>query len=249
MKRSLFFLALICCFGVESFAQQQPTTNFSNKPSVFKTTTKNTSSYFAMDQSDRKNAIAVSFGSPGIGFEFARKLGSKLTARVAYHTFNLKDYEVKDVSIGSEKVSILGNLETQAWDFGAEYTPFTNSSFKLTFGLGILSNVNLNAKVNYQEDITYGDVTVAAANVGHILIDSKWSGTAPFLGIGFGRAVPKNRIGLSFELGTYFASSPEVNLDATKLLGPTKDQEADLQDAFETLKFIPRAQIKLAIKL
>ncbi len=212
-------------------------------------TTTSYNSVFTKDLSNRKNAIAVSFGSPGIGFEFARKLGNKLTARVAYHMFSLKDYEAKDVNIGADDVTILGSLETQVWDFGGEYTPFTKSSFKLTFGVGLLSNVNLNAKVTYQEDVTYGAVTVTAENVGHVLIDSKWSGAAPFLGIGFGRAVPKNRIGLSFEFGTYFASSPKVTLDATKLLAPTKDQEANLQDAFESLKFIPRAQIKLAIKL
>ena len=199
--------------------------------------------------SKRKNAIAVSFGSPGIGFEFARKLTSKLTARVAYHTFTFKDYKKKDVNIGNEKVTVAGDLETQVWDFGGEYLPFANSSFKLTFGLGILSNVNLKAKVTYQENITFGDVIITPTNVGHVLVDSKWSGVAPFLGFGFGRAVPKKRIGLSFELGTYFTSSPKVILDATKLLSPTIDQEEKLQNAFETLKFIPRAQIKLTIKL
>ena len=199
--------------------------------------------------SERKNAIAVSFGSPGIGFEFARKLTNKLTARVAYHTFTFNDYKKKDVSIGNEKVTVVGDLETQVWDFGGEYMPFTNSSFKLTFGLGILSNVSLKAKVTYQEEITFGDVIITPTNVGHVLVDSKWSGAAPYLGFGFGRAVPKKRIGLSFEMGTYFASSPKVTLDATKLLAPTIDQEEKLQSAFETLKFIPRAQIKLTIKL
>ena len=199
--------------------------------------------------SERKNALAVSFGSPGIGLEFARKLTNKLTARVAYHTFTFNDYKKENVSIGNEEVTVVGDLETQVWDFGGEYQPFTSSSFKLTFGLGILSNVNLKAKVTYQEGIAFGDVVIAANNIGHVLVDSKWSGAAPYLGFGFGRAVPKKRIGLSFEMGTYFASSPKVTLDATKLLAPTIDQEENLQSAFETLKFIPRAQIKLTIKL
>ena len=247
MKIKLFVVAFMLCFCFRGVAQQVAMTTTTER-SVFTTATSN-NSFSLKDASERKNAIAVSFGSPGIGFEFARKLTRKLTARVAYHTFSLKDYEAKDVSVGNDQVTILGNLETQVWDFGGEYLPFSKSSFKLTFGVGILSNVNLNAKITYQEDITYGNVTITAANVGHVLIDSKWSGAAPFLGIGFGRAVPKNRIGLSFEFGTYFASSPALSLDATKLLAPTKDQEANLQTAFETLTFIPRAQIKLAIKL
>ena len=243
-----FFLSLLAVFFTLLSIQGQTTPDsFAYNKVTTSATTYNT--VFSKDLSERKNAIAVSFGSPGIGFEFARKLTRKLTARVAYHTFSLKDYEAKDVSVGNDQVTILGNLETQVWDFGGEYLPFSKSSFKLTFGVGILSNVNLNAKITYQEDITYGNVTITAANVGHVLIDSKWSGAAPFLGIGFGRAVPKNRIGLSFEFGTYFASSPALSLDATKLLAPTKDQEANLQTAFETLTFIPRAQIKLAIKL
>ena len=245
--RNFFLSLLVVFFTLLNIQGQTSPDSFAYNKVTRASTTYNT--VFSKDLSERKNAIAVSFGSPGIGIEFARKLTRKLTARVAYHTFSLKDYETKDVSVGNDQVTILGNLETQVWDFGGEYLPFSKSSFKLTFGLGILSNVNLNAKVLYQEDITYGDVTVTAANVGHVLIDSKWSGAAPFLGIGFGRAVPKNRIGLSFEFGTYFANSPTLSLDATKLLAPTKDQEANLQTAFETLTFIPRAQIKLAIKL
>lgn len=229
---------MIAIFFTTLSIQSQTTTDTIVKKSI---TTSNLS--------ERKNAIAVSFGSPGIGFELARKLTNKLTARVAYHMITLKDYKKENVSIGNDNVTIVGNLETKIWDFGGEYLPFTSSSFKIAFGLGVLSNVNLQAKITYQEDITFGSVTVTANNVGRVLIDSKWSGAAPFLGIGFGRAVPKKRIGLSFEIGTYFTGSPKVALDATKLLAPTKDQETNLQETFETLKFIPRAQIKLTIKL
>lgn len=238
-----FILIALLCISLSIQSQNAPGSY------TFSTATYTSTVDSISFKSMRKNAIAVSFGSPGIGVEFARRITKKLSARVAYHTFSLKDYEVEGISIGTDDVGILGGLETQVWDFGGEFTPFTKSSFKLTFGVGILSNVNLNAKVTYKEDITFGNVTIAAANVGHVLIDSRWSGTAPFLGIGFGRAVPKKRIGLSFEFGTYFATSPKVTLDATKLLAPTKDQETNLQEAFESLKFIPRAQIKLAIKL
>jgi len=199
---------------------------------------------------NKKNAVAVSLGSSGIGVEYARKVANKLNVRISYHTLEINDQEV-DVSsfIDSEDVNFLGSVRSTILYLGAEYVPFSNSSFKLTFGVGFLNDVGVNGLITYKEDVTYGDVTIQAKDVGKVDLQSTWSGTAPFLGIGFGRAIPKNRIGVSFEFGTYFASSPTVNLQADRLLSPTQDQEANLQDAFESLKFIPRAQLKIAIKL
>ena len=123
--------------------------------------------------------------------------------------------------------------------------PFKNSSFKLAFGLGFLNKVTVDGLITYKEGIQYGDVTIEPQDVGRVNILSTWSGAAPFVGVGFGRAVSNSKFGFAVDLGTYFASSPKVDLDADKLLAPTKDEQENLQDAFESLTFIPRIQLKL----
>lgn len=197
---------------------------------------------------EKKNAFAISFGSPGLGLEYARKLNPKLSVKAVWQTFNLKDFEQKDLDLNGDKVDLLVNLELGIIDLGIEYLPFKNSSFKLTTGLGFLSKVNLNSVITYTEDVIVGTVTVTKQDVGEVVADVTWSGVAPYLGLGFGRTVPKKRLGFGIELGTYFVSSPNVNLTASKLLAPTATQEEKLQNSLEDFKFIPRIQFRLAYK-
>lgn len=200
------------------------------------------------ENTGKKNAFAVSFGSPGLGLEYARKLSAKLSAKLVWHSFKLSDFEQTDLEIKDDLVDVLANLEVSVFDLGIEYHPFQNSSFKLTTGFGILSNVNLNAVFNYKENVVVGNVVVNSRDVGQIISNVSWSGLAPYIGVGFGRAIPKNRLGIGIEIGTYFASSPTVDLTASNLLSPTASQEENLQNALESFKFIPRIQLRLAYK-
>lgn len=197
---------------------------------------------------EKKNAFAISFGSPGLGLEYARKLSPKLNAKVVWHSFKLEDFEQKDLEIKDDKVDLLANLELSIIDLGIEFLPFKNSSFKLTAGLGIISKLNTNAIITYTEDVKFGDVVITKKDIGEVNADVSWSGTAPYLGIGFGRAIPKKRLGFGIEIGSYFTSSPEATLTATKLLAPTSKQEDNLKEAISSFKFIPRLQFRLAYK-
>ena len=197
---------------------------------------------------ERKNAFAASFGLPGLGIEYARKLSPKLSARVAWHSAQLINLRAENIEIKDDKVNLLANAEVSIIDLGIEYNPFKNSSFKLTTGLGYLANVNTNLVVTYTEDVKLGDVIITKNDVGEIVADVTWSGIAPYVGIGFGRAVPKRRFGFGFELGTYYTSSPDVKLTASELLAPTASQEENLQKSLSSFKFIPRVQVRLVYK-
>ena len=43
-----------------------------------------------------------------------------------------------------------------------------------------------------------------------------------------------------------FSSSPEITLDATGIIEQTKDQEALLNETFESFKFIPYASVRVS---
>ncbi|MBU3011860.1 hypothetical protein KO506_10630 [Polaribacter vadi] len=197
---------------------------------------------------EKKNALAISAGLPGFGVEYARKLTPHLNAKVAYHFFKLEDFEIEDVEIKSDIVDILANLDVSIVDIGIEYLPFKKSSFKLTAGLGVLNKVNLNAVATYNEEIVFGDVIITNEDAGQIIADVTWTDVAPYVGIGFGRAIPKNRLGFGIEFGSYITSSPEIDLNATNLLENTASQKENLQKSLEDFKFIPRIQLRIAYK-
>lgn len=235
MKIKLFVVASLFCYSLQNYAQQQPNSSSINK--VEKTV------------KDKKNGVNISFGTSGFGFGYARKLNSKFNAIVAYHTIEIKDKELDaDKFLDNDNTNFKGSGKSNIIDLGAEYLPFQNSSFKLTFGVGFLNDVSINGLITYKESIQFGDVNVTPQDVGKVIIDSKWSGVAPFVGIGFGRTIPNNKVGFGIDLGTYFTKSPEVDLQADKLLAPTQEELEDLQDAFNSLTFIPRIQFKVTYK-
>ena len=200
------------------------------------------------EKPEKKNALAISAGLPGFGVEYARKLSPHLNAKVAWHFFKLEDFEIEDVEIKSDIVDILANVDISIVDVGIEYLPFKNSSFKLTAGVGILNKVNLNGIATYNEDIVFGDVVITNEDAGQIIADVTWTDVAPYVGLGFGRAIPKNRLGFGIEFGSYITNSPEIDLTATNLLENTASQKENLQKSLEDFKFIPRLQIRIAYK-
>ena len=72
-------------------------------------------------------------------------------------------------------------------------------------------------------------ITPNPADQGNVEASIKVGGFRPYLGIGFGRAVPKSRVGVQFDLGCQFWGSPEV-------VAPTYDKTSGLYNSDTTLK-------------
>lgn len=231
MKNYVIYFLLIS-FCLQSYAQDEIDIDDENVKEIEK----------------KESAFAISVGSPGSGLEYARNFSSKLSAKVAWNFFSIEDFKQENINLSGSTVDVSADLKTSIIDLGIEYLPFKNSSFKLTGGLGILSNVRAGGVLTYTEEVVVGTVVISKKDVGEIVADVTWSGIAPYIGVGFGRAVPKEKIEFGIELGTYFASSPNVNLTASQLLAPTASQQEYLQESLEGYKFIPRIQFKTAYK-
>ena len=99
--------------------------------------------------------------------------------------------------------------------------------------------------MEYDESVAFGDVILTKEDYGNVGLGFEWSGVAPYLGLGFGRAVPNSRFGFSIEGGSYFSTSPKMTLEATKLLAPKGDQIEEVEETFKTWKFIPLVQFRV----
>ena len=108
-----------------------------------------------------------------------------------------------------------------------DYYPFTSSSFHVTAGAyignsDILAVTNTNDFINLAYagkagiDLSKSGSTmtekyvIITDNQGNVKADLKVNGFKPYLGIGFGRAVPRKRIGVQFDLGVQFWGKPEA---------------------------------------
>lgn len=197
-------------------------------------------------QKEKKNALAIDAGLPGFGIEYARKVSKSLTARARYNFFSLKDRAIENIDLGGTNVLATINAESNIIDLLIDYQPFKRSSFKLVAGIGIINKLEASALIEYDEQVTFGDVVLTKDDFGSLNMGFAWEGSAPYIGMGFGRAVPKKGLGFAIEFGSYFASSPTITLEATKLLQPTADQKEDVEATFETWKYIPQLKFRLS---
>ncbi|MDP5106000.1 MAG: hypothetical protein NWQ31_07505, partial [Polaribacter sp.] len=161
--------------------------------------------------------------------------------------FNTLAYSINGLEqeISGEDMVTDTKLDFQNFDIKLSFHPFSNA-FKLVGGVGFFSSSNLNLFTTFKNNITVGEVEFNSEDSGDLDINFNWSKTAPYVGMGFGRAVANKRLGFSFDFGSFISSSPEITLVATGVVEQTQDQEALLNESFESFKFIPYASFRLS---
>jgi hypothetical protein len=235
MKKTIYLFLLSLFFVPVSFAQE-----------TIDITDAVDSSEKTIKKKERMNALAISAGFPGFAFDYSRKITEDFSAKIRYNFFKVENFNAGTFDLSGNNVSGTVSAESSTLDLLAEYLPFKNSSFKLVGGLGIINKMKLDILMEYDESVTFGDVVLTKEDYGNLNIGFSWEKVAPYLGLGFGRAVPKGKLGIGIEAGYYYSQSPNITLDATKLLAPTANQEDQVQETFKTWEFIPLFQFRLA---
>lgn len=240
-KLSLLALAFAFSFST-AFAQEQEDPGQESEKKEQKEKT-NPYEHFA-----KRKALGLSLGIPGIGLEYAQNVAKHVNLRARFNYFGLSGYETT-LNVSGQDVNVVAGAQALNFDLMAEYLPFTKSSFKLVGGVAYLANMGITADVMLDRSIQYGDITIDPEEIGQIDIGVDWSGFAPYLGFGFGRAVPKRRVGFGVEIGAYYAGAPDVSITATEMLAGTADEEQELEENLAPYAWIPRVTLKLSVKL
>lgn len=127
-----------------------------------------------------------------------------------------------------DNIEVQGKLTNTTFHFLIDVYPLKNSSFHATTGfyaggkevISVYNKQNgvLFGKYNWNQSnpderfgVELGDYFIAPDQNGNVKASIEVSGFRPYLGIGFGRAVPReNRLGFQFDLGVQFWGSPKV---------------------------------------
>lgn len=86
--------------------------------------------------------------------------------------------------------------------------------------------------------LVLGDYFIAPDKNGNLDVRIRVSGFRPYLGLGFGRAVPRKRIGCQFDLGAQFWGSPRVIVNGERL---EPDRVGDKLD--DALSLVSRVKV------
>lgn len=174
------------------------------------------------------------------------------------------DPELKNLGFPtSAMMNVEGSLSRTTVDVKLDVYPFA-SSFFITGGFSFSGNKIIKVTGHSQEvadawarygsqasslgiqltdvGVQIDDYFVPIDANGDISGGLKVSGFRPYLGLGFGRTVPKNRIGFRVELGAQFHGSPEFYVDNgnfTQLRNAADDDVSEAIDFVESIKVYP----------
>lgn len=172
--------------------------------------------------------IGASVGLDGIGFDVASAAGDYLGLRagvsfmpkISYkHNFSLND----DDPDLMDNVDVKAKLNVCDFKFLVDVYPSKSASFHFTVGAFIGSENFVkatNTSMFIKDPAKYGKLGLTIGNYrvttdehGYANADIMVNSFKPYLGLGFGRAVPKKRVGVSFDFGLKFWGKPALGAE------------------------------------
>lgn len=207
-------------------------------------------------------AVGLNVGTTGIGFDVATPIGNYLALRAGVDFmpgFSMNG----DVDISGESdngipyegtVNAEGTLKRASGNLILNVYPFKSSSFFVAAGAYFGGN-KLVKLTGHTDDlpngggdygIEIGEYTIPVDENGNISGGLKVAGFRPYLGIGVGRMIPKNRINVAFELGVQFHGTPKVYSDYGDLGTLVDEADNEYTDLINKLTVYPVLKLRLS---
>ncbi len=198
-------------------------------------------------RSRAKHGLGVGFGINGLGLDYGYMPSEMIAYRARFQTLPY-DIKVANLEFSESYVGVDGKVNFTNLDFLIDFYPF-KSSFKIVGGLSYFINNRLESRGYFTESLNLGEFELSPDELGDVTISAEWAKWAPYMGLGFGKAVPNKRVGFGFEIGTYYGGAPDVRVVATEMLSPTSEEEAQLEENLKSYAWIPYLNFRLSIRI
>lgn len=203
-------------------------------------------------------SVGVSSGLHAIfGADLAATILPNLGIRVGYNYLKTsKDgYEtsLKRLGVNNSTTPFILDTEvnlntTQLW---LEFMPGSARLFRIQAGFAIALDNKTDVKARYGETFYFNDFAVEPEDLGELTIRYESNKILPYLGMGFGHAVPKKLLTFSMEIGAYYRGKPKISLVGTQLFEPNNDNNngAAISENAGKYKIHPVLAFRLGVRL
>ena len=192
-------------------------------------------------------SLGLTLGTTGIGFDVAAPVTEYLQVRAGYDILSglkyKEDIDYRAKGQPTKKTEVEGKLHLGAAKLLLDIFPSRTVPFRFTTGFYLGTDEIINAEntipvtaFDKGEGLLIGDYIVEFDQDGIAKATIKVNKFRPYVGIGFGRSVPRTRIGVSGDLGVMFWGKPKLyekqtghDLEVTKNdLGSDSDKYFDI---------------------
>lgn len=180
-----------------------------------------------LEPSPGRLAVSASVGTTGVGAQVTGEILPGLTARAGVTVLPLSiSYTYRNAFVVNEggthpvggRVAIPMEAEAEIFNGNVmlDFFPAADSWFHLTAGLLVGGERALTVRGHAERidvAVEIGDLTIRPDVRGHLEAWIRTRRLKPYAGIGFGRTIPRRRLGFNTELGLMFQGAPTVTTD------------------------------------
>jgi hypothetical protein len=191
-------------------------------------------------------------GLPGI--DIALQPVPMFTLRLGYQHFQLtfNDWEVNTSRFGLENQQLLVSSEislNQVLALG-EWAPTKGRRIRLLGGLALGLNNFISGQIEFKEPLQINDLELQPEEIGTIKgVYTTRVPIFPFVGIGFGRTVPEEKISFSVDMGVFYRGAPQIDIIGTELLDDNDSNEAILEQNLSDLRWQPMLNFRVGARI
>ena len=211
-------------------------------------------------------SIGANIGTTGWGIDIATPIGQHLSLRAGVTIMpNFSYSDDVDVTVDNynydTSMEVEGIIGRTAGEVLLNVYPFKRSSFFISGGAVFGGDKLIKIKGHSEElvdlmgqagkaGIEIGDYTIPVDPNGNVSGGIKVSSFRPYIGLGFGRIVPKNkRVGFLFELGVQVHGTPEVYTDYGNLGNLIEEADNDFSEILNKVTVYPVMRFRLCGKI
>lgn len=220
--------------------------------------------------------LSVGASTNGVSVNVATPLSRSFTLRAGYnfspfsYDYTYDEFDpvtVQGTSVPVPDLDLTADLQLNAGQVMVDWIPFKRGGGTFFITGGVIFGQAEIIKVHGQFDMSdpniqkiqqaglmqelefeVGEDIVRVNNDGSADAALKVKGLRPYVGLGWGRAIPKRRLGFRFEVGAIFQGAPEVS-SSNLMKGQTSDELSDFNEILKDLTIYPQISFQLTYRL
>ncbi|MCX6218952.1 hypothetical protein [Spirosoma sp.] len=174
----------------------------------------------------------------------------RLTLRVGGHYFSYQQQVGVKVATDSY-IQIKPDFAIAVAQANLTWHPFRRSSFFLTGGVGYTWHPDLRLTLTTQDKLNLDGLELLPEDVGTVNLGFRWHPIVGYLGWGFGRSIPRSRLGVGFEMGVFYLGKPSVQLEYEGFLETTTiDEQVPIAERnLSNYRYLPSLNLTVSYRL